>query len=91
MISIEELQSLRPGDKIKIVDAWECDRHDDYGEMDEYLGTFATVAYVHNVHCSILEDGQEWSWFRTMIDFICPVSDSEFESATAEELAALLR
>lgn len=72
----EEMSTLRPGDKVKIVDIWVdgCNQAPD-GAMDKFLGQVVTVrdVFTHFNFIHILEDDNSWggwNWFPESIECV---------------------
>lgn len=81
-ITAEELRTLRPGDRVKIVDQWLY--HPGYqntnGKMDHWLGKIMTVRSRYNLGVKMVEDvhelnGDGWSWNHTLIERVLPPED----------------
>lgn len=86
MISESNFNSLKPGDKVKIIDAWLPEEDDEWypcneneeGKMDHWLGKVMTVRGVCNFSNDVrmVEDIHEgvnadgWYWNRYCIDKI---------------------
>lgn len=92
-----DVRTLKPGDRVKIVDAWVRSedgrtRWNSEGCMDRYLGTVMTVEMVPNrifQFVKMQEDGGEWSWFREMLDYVLP--EEEFQPGNLDVLFAMLK
>lgn len=92
-----DVRTLKPGDRVKIVDAWVKSgdgriRWNSEGRMDRYLGTVMTVEMVPNrivQFVKMQEDDGEWSWFREMLDYVLP--EEEFQPGNLDDLFAMLK
>ena len=82
-----DVTMLRPGDRVKIIDAWPGDiGQAENGNMDKWLGKYMTVlssnssAYFNGDYkpCVKMKEDQAeflhygWFWSSEMIDFIVP-------------------
>ena len=89
-----DISIIHPGDKVRIVDAWNEGCHQNPGGlMDRYLGQVVTVNKVFHDRVRILEDEGRWSWFVSAlvpIDYHDPLDDLPMESDEAFEASLRL-
>lgn len=84
----EEFNTLKPGDKVRIVKKKTGKKWNDKGLMDKWLGKVMTVRGKDKNFCGVVflsmeEDRKEylgggWSWFPEMIE--CKVEDEPAEA-----------
>lgn len=78
-MTIEEFKNLKVGDKVKIVSTKKCDKWNNEGKMDKWLGKVMTIRQINieddnefGQFCKMEEDINEvysgWLWFPTMIE-----------------------
>ena len=92
-----DINKLRVGDKIKIVDKWNAySGENPDGYMDKYLEQILTVKEVRNGFVRCVEDQEEfvngWCWYPSAIEAIVndTYSDS-FEAASEQDLLDLIQ
>ena len=95
-----DINELRPGDRIKIVDAWVpgCNQNSN-GLMDEYLGRILTVRNNCGSFIEVFEDSEDfgigWSWYPNAIERVFKDSIDnlacDFDAASEEDFLNLLQ
>ena len=89
-----DIDELRPGDRIKIVDAWVpgCNQNSN-GLMDEYLGKILTVRNSYDAFIEVFEN--HWAWTPNAIErvFKDSIDDAacDFDAASEEDFLNLLQ
>lgn len=100
MISNEELKSLKPGDRVRIVREWTGVNQALDGSMDHWLGKIMTVKYgIKNNAVRMVEDEGErsfasvdysgWFWYQDMIDEIIDEAAESAAPLSMDEIALL--
>lgn len=96
-----DIQDLRPGMRVKIIDKWvqNCNQNQD-GRMDKYLGKIVTILEVLYGSAIIKEDTGEgprhqnghWRWNKYCLDYIVCDEDEfeDFEASTDKEILSLI-
>lgn len=90
-MTIDELNKLKPGDMVVIVDQWPrpngTGRQNHQGKMDKWLGQIMTVRRTGPMEVQMEEDRNEnnggWFWYPEMIDRVL----DGFEPPEASDVA----
>ena len=94
------IKSLKPGDVVKIVDAWPGNAFENtQGFMDRYLGTFMTVMKTYNGFARMVEDqndphrcGSGWQWYPAAIECVIGRPDNtEVSSFGTKSITSFLK
>lgn len=94
-----DVNTLRPGMKVKIVDYWVpgC-LQNNQGKMDKYLGAVVTILRVKNGFAFIEEDEGErlygtnshWYWNSNCFDYIVDDTQDDFEPSSENEIFSFI-